>query len=105
LHLLGSDVTGKAEFILAGRVAEAIIGASPRQIILNNYANAEPITDLAAAAAQLTHIPPKIEAVISCSYKFVIHVAINSFRGKWASFDVSGFEALAEDVGPSVQPF
>jgi hypothetical protein len=105
LRLLGSDGTGEAEFVLIGRVAEAIIGASPRQIILNNYPSTEPITDLAAAAAQISHTPPEISAVVSCGYKFLIHVTADSFHGRWASFKVCAVEALAADIGPSLQPF
>jgi hypothetical protein len=54
LRLLGSDGTGEAEFTLAGQVAQAIVGISPRNlIVLNNYPGIQPVTNLAVAGTKL----------------------------------------------------
>ncbi|CAM0911466.1 unnamed protein product [Alopecurus aequalis] len=93
LHLLGLDGTGEAEFTLSGRIAQDIIGVSPQRTILNNYRGDVPVTNLAIAAIQISHTPPELGAIMSCKYKFLIHVTANSFAWRWPSFNVGGIAA------------
>ena len=82
---------------MLGTIAQDIIGLSLQQIILNNRPANVPVLNLALAAEQIMHTSPEIAAVVSCRYKFIIHVTANSFQRNSASFNVQTVEAYYPD--------